>query len=142
MGALRTLATALTVTALAACSTPASRIRDDQAEFDTFPHAVQEKIRAGQVDVGFTMKQVALALGRPTRRYARKGAATTREVWAYEGGTVGAHMGVGFGMSSGGFDPGLGGGMGMLFDDESPHDRMRVVFDAGKVVIIENRMDP
>jgi len=125
------------VVLLAACSTtPDSRIAKNQATFGGFPAAVQEKIRAGEVDVGFTPEMVRLALGEPTRQFNRQTGEGTAEVWVYHdngprfslgvgvGGAVGRHSsaGVGLGTSTGGYDP---------------EEKMRVEFRAGKVTAIE-----
>lgn len=131
------IAAALTAAALAACSTPQSRIREHQTAFNAYPREVQDKIRAGRVDVGFTKEQVALALGRPARIYTRKTASSTREVWAYGGGG-GSRVGLGFGMSSGGWGSHYGGGMDMMVDESAARDRLRVVFENGAVAVIEN----
>src|SRR5687768_8091252 len=47
----------------AGCSTPASRISRHQEAFSEWPEAIQEKVRAGQIDLGFTPEQVRVALG-------------------------------------------------------------------------------
>src|SRR5258708_4829348 len=95
---------------LSACASPQSRIKRHQAEFDAYPTAVQQKIRDGQADVGFTSEQVALALGRPDRRYTRKAAAATQEVWVYGYGSGVTSVGLGFGMASRGLSA-FGGGV-------------------------------
>ena len=69
---------ALIAAALAGCAGPRQRIKKHQAEFDSYTPEIQQKIRAGQVDVGFTDRQVALALGRPDRVYSRKTASADR----------------------------------------------------------------
>ncbi len=140
MNARRMLATAfLLPAALAACATPESRIRQHRAEFESYPPAVQKKIRAGEVDVGFTKEQVAIALGRPDRMYRRRTAQGTHDVWAYMGPGGRTAVGFGFGMSSGGWDPRLGGGMGVTLEDDRVEDRLRVVFENGVVVAVEDR---
>jgi hypothetical protein len=139
MNAGRLLLTALVATVLAACAGPSSRIKKHQAEFDSYPADVQRKIRAGQVDVGFTDQQVALALGRPDRIYERKTAAVQQEVWAY-GGSYGSHVGVGFGFGMGG-GPGYSAG-GVMIDPGPGIDhgeRVRVVLQNGVVVAVESR---
>jgi len=68
---------------LAGCATPESRIRRNPELFNSFPAEVQEKVRQGQVDVGFTREMVAMALGRPDRIYSRKAESAATEVWAY-----------------------------------------------------------
>jgi hypothetical protein len=138
--AMRPLALGLCLAAaalLAACSsTPADRIAKNQAEFDRYPAAVREKIRAGEVDLGFTSDMVRLALGEPARTFTRQAGAGVTEVWAYHdngprfsfgigvGGSTGRHssMGVGLSTSSGGYDP---------------EEKMRVEFRDGKVTAVE-----
>src|ERR1039458_2460052 len=53
----------LAAVAFAGCSTVDSRIAKDQPAFDSWPPAVQQKVRAKQVDLGFTPAQVLVALG-------------------------------------------------------------------------------
>lgn len=138
--AMRLLASVLclaSVVLLTACSsTPDSRIAKNQAAFGGYPAAVQQKIRAGEVDVGFTPEMVRLALGEPTRQFNRQTEGGTAEVWVYHdngprfsfgvgvGGAVGRHSsaGVGVSTSSGGYDP---------------EEKMRVEFRDAKVTAIE-----
>lgn len=127
----------VTAALLAGCaSTPESRIADDHTDFDKFPTEVQQKIRAGQVDVGFTPAMVRLALGEPDRVFSRQTAAGESEVWGYHdhgprfsfgvgvGGAIGRHSsaGVGVATSGGGYDP---------------EERMRVEFRNGQVAAVE-----
>lgn len=140
MKALRFLATACLIPAVtAACSTTESRIREHRAEFESYPPEVQKKIRDGRVDPGFTKEQVAIALGRPDRVYRRRTAGGTNDVWAYAEAGGRTAVGFGFGMSSGGWDPRLGGGMGVTLEDDRAEDRLRVVFENGVVVAVEDR---
>lgn len=132
----RALATALAA-ALAACATPESRIREHQAEFDAYPRAVQAKIRAGEVEIGFTRQQAAIALGRPDRTYHRKTVTAVREVWAYGGGAARSSVSVGFG--TGFMGPAYGGELGLGLADDAWEDRLRVVFEDGLVVSVEER---
>jgi hypothetical protein len=138
--AMRPIVSALclaSVALLAACSsTPDSRIAKHQAAFGGYPAAVQQKIRAGEVDVGFTPEMVRLALGEPTREFNRQTESGTAEVWVYHnnsprfsfgvglGGAVGRHSsaGVGVSTSTGGYDP---------------EEKMRVEFRDGRVTAIE-----
>jgi len=139
MDAERLVLTALVAIFLAACAGPSSRIKKHQAEFDAYPADVQRKIRAGQVDVGFTDRQVAIALGRPDRIYARKTAAVQQEVWAY-GGSYGSHVGVGFAVGGG---TGSGYTSGGVLVDPGPGidhgERVRVILQSGVVVAVESR---
>jgi len=68
---------------LVGCATPDSRIKANQALFDTLPLAAQGQIREGQVALGFTPAMVKLAVGEPNRRAIRTDAAGRTEVWSY-----------------------------------------------------------
>lgn len=128
---------ALAATALlTACSTtPESRIAKNTSLFDTYPPQIRQKIRAGEVDVGFTPEMVRLALGEPTRQFHRQTEAGAVELWVYHDngprfsfgigvGSVGRHSAtsVGVGTSTGGYDP---------------EEKMRVEFRGGRVVAVE-----
>jgi hypothetical protein len=82
---LRPLARVLIVSvALAAgCATPANRIRRNPELFNSFPPEVQEKVRQGEVDIGFKPEMVVMALGRPDRVYRRKAKDAELQVWSY-----------------------------------------------------------
>ncbi len=122
---------------LAGCATPDARIARHRADFDKFPSEVQQKIRAGQVDLGFTPEMVRLALGEPARVFTRRGEQGDTEVWGYHdrgpffslgigiGGAVGRHSaaGVGLGASTGGYDP---------------DEKIRVEFRDGKVTAVDS----
>lgn len=120
---------------LGACATPDSRIRSNQALFDAYPPAVREKIRAGEVEVGFTPAMVRLALGEPARRYTRTTAQGTDEVWAYRGKRPRVSLGLGFG--AGGGSAAYGAGVSVGGGEDRAGDRIRVVFTGGKVVAVE-----
>lgn len=65
------------------CSTPASRIRQNQTLFNTYPSDAQRKIQQGQIDIGFTRDMVDMALGAPNRTYHRKTATAEITVLAF-----------------------------------------------------------
>jgi hypothetical protein len=125
----------------AGCSTVSSRIAKNRALFDSWPPAVQEKVAAGQVDVGFTTEQVRIALGEPDRVWTRTTMDGTSEVWSYRdrGPRVGFGVGVGMG-SWGGRHGSFGGvslGTGTGYRDD---EKLGVVFDrAGHVSTLETR---
>jgi hypothetical protein len=125
------------VALLAACSSsPDTRIGKNQAAFNEYPAAVQQKIRTGEVEVGFTQEMVLLALGEPSREFSRQSGSGTAEIWVYHragprfsfgvgvGGAIGrsSSAGVGLSTSSGGYDP---------------EERMRVEFRDGRVTAVE-----
>lgn len=120
---------------LAACASTDSRIRDSQSAFDAYPPAVQQKIRAGQADLGFTPEMVRMALGEPDRKFSRTAAEGTSEVWAYRDSGPSFSFGVGGG--SFGSHSGIGGGLGVSTGGEAPDDKLRVVFFNGVVAAIE-----
>ncbi|MFH0879025.1 MAG: hypothetical protein V2A34_04885, partial [Lentisphaerota bacterium] len=77
------LVAACLVCLLAGCSTPASRIKRNPALFNSYPVDVQEKIKQGKVDIGFTKDMVEMALDKPDRLYTRLTADGLSEVWSY-----------------------------------------------------------
>ena len=119
--------------ALAACATPDSRIRGDQSRFDQYPASTQEKIRAGQIDVGFTPEQVQMALGKPDRTYTRESTGGASEVWSYRDSKPGLSFGLG--AFSGGATS-VGGGVSVGSGGDAD-EKMRVVFEGGTVTAIE-----
>jgi hypothetical protein len=115
----------LLVLAAAACSTPKSRIRRHQSEFDAYPPEVQQKIRAGAVAPGFTHEQVSIALGSPDRVRTRKLPDGEQEVWVY--GIGAPRPNVGLVAAPGAYvEPGVGA-----------DELLRVIFENAAVVRIE-----
>jgi hypothetical protein len=131
------LALCLASTALlAACSsTPEQRIAKNSAAFDTYPPQIRQKIRAGQVDLGFTPEMVRLALGEPTRQFHRQTETGVVELWVYHDNGPRFSFGVGFGSygrhsaSSVGVSTSTGG-----YD---PEEKMRVEFRDGRVTAVD-----
>lgn len=117
------------------CATTESRIKDHQAAFDAASPAVQAKIRAGQVDIGFTQEQVLMSLGDPDRRYTRTTATGTTIIWAYADHKP--SVSVGFGMVGGGGGTMVGSGMAVSTGGDRYDDRLRVVISGDRVVAIE-----
>lgn len=65
--------------------TPERRIQQNAELFETFPPDVQESVRAGEVEIGYTPEMVFLALGPPDRKVSRRTADEVREIWFYQG---------------------------------------------------------
>lgn len=65
------------------CASPDYRIKKNPEVFASFPPDVQELVRKGQVNIGFTPPMVEMALGEPDRKYARMTAGGSLEVWSY-----------------------------------------------------------
>ncbi|MDB5976468.1 MAG: hypothetical protein JWR07_3228 [Nevskia sp.] len=135
-GILRpSLAVLLAATLLGACATPDTRIRQNLGVYNNYPPAVQEKIRAGQIDIGFTPDMVNLALGEPDRKFSRTSAEGNSEVWAWHDSKPMFSFGVGGGSyGGGGFG---GGGVGVTTGGDQNDDKLRVVFVNGLVASIE-----
>ncbi len=120
---------------LAGCSTVESRISGHRAAFDTWPPAVRQKVAAGQIDVGFTMEQVQVALGDPDSRFARVSTTGSYEVWGYR--RRGPQFGIGLGMGS--FHGGSGYSAGVATTTGGRGEHLQVIFDqTGRVSSIEH----
>lgn len=110
----------------AGCSTTASRISAHDAAFAQWPAPVQQKVRAGQIDIGFTQEQVRVALGNPERSFTQTTSAGTIEVWTYRIERSHFSFGVGVGSSSRG--SAVGGGIAVS-DRGRGDGSTRVIFD-------------
>lgn len=84
---MKPLAPFLLLLCLAGCTTPQQRrdrrISEAWHVFSTFSPEVQEQIRQGHVDVGFTQQMVRLALGSPDRTYSRRTEEGQSTIWSY-----------------------------------------------------------
>ena len=120
---------------LSACSTPETRIADRRAVFDALPAEVQQKIRGGKVEIGFTPDMVRMALGEPARIFMRQTETGATEVWIYH--DEGPHFGLGIGIGSGGYHSAVGGGLALLTGADDPDEKVRVVYRDGRVSEIE-----
>jgi hypothetical protein len=129
----RAAAAGLTLLLLAACSTPESRARKHKELFDTYPPEIQQRIKSGEVDVGFTADMVLMALGKPSRKTMRTTAQSAQEIWTY--GDSGVRPGVG--VSIGGGSYGGFGGVSVGSEGGAYRDRASIVFEGGKVVAVE-----
>jgi len=117
----------------AGCSSVSSRIQEHRALFDASPREVQDAVRAGRVEAGFTPEQVYMAFGRPDRVMQPKTAGGEGETWLY-GASGGSSAGLGFGPGGPGY------GTELIAADASAGDaRLRVAFLNGRVVSVETR---
>lgn len=124
---------------LAACATPASRIADEQSTFDSYPADVQQKIKAGEVSVGFSKDMVRLALGKPDREYQRETGEGRSEIWAYFDSKPSFNIGLGLGGFGGRTSVGGGVGIGLGGNEE---EKLRIVFQNERVSVIERNAAP
>ena len=122
---------------LAGCTTartPAERIARDSAAFDAWPADVQQRVRAGEVAVGFTEPQVRMALGEPHVVATRTTTEGETTVWTYRDKSP--RVGFSFGVGSGGGGSGVGLGVGTSTGG-TQQPRLRVIFSGGVVTAVE-----
>lgn len=126
------------VVGLAACTTtrtPAQRIERDPELFRSWSEEVQQRVRAGEVAVGFTEPQVRMALGDPDDISTRTTAEGQTEVWTYRDRSP--RVGIGFGASTGGGGSGVGVGVGTS-SGGTREARLRVIFADRIVTAVEH----
>jgi len=86
---LRFLAVLMIVTTLTGCVDSQlfreRRITHNQEAFNSFSPDIQAKIRAGEIDIGFSQTMVYLAWGKADRIYTRITAQGAATVWDYTG---------------------------------------------------------
>lgn len=125
---------------LVGCATgPSSRIKQDPETFERFPADVQENIRLGEIDIGYSKEMVEMALGEPNRVVSRRQEGREERVWIYTRSAprFGLSLGTAYGTGSGGRSTGVGAGVGTRRDQSE--ETMRVVFFEGEVTGIEKR---
>jgi hypothetical protein len=130
-------ATLLLLGTAGCASTPERRITKNDAAFAQWPVAVQEKVRAGQIDLGFTTEQVRTALGEPDRKFARTTNDGTSEIWAYRDDKPRFSFGIGLGFGGGGRSS-TAVGVGASTSDFRTDERLHVIFEGGRVSAIES----
>ena len=99
------------VVALACASTPDSRIKENQALFETYPDEVQSNVRQGKVALGYDEDMVRMAMGVPNEQSTETDANGETLMWGYTRSRPGLSIGVGGGSYGG--RGGMGGGVGM-----------------------------
>lgn len=122
---------------LTACSTPAARIRRNQALFDSLPVAEQALIREGKVGLGFSPEMVRLAVGDPDQRWIRTDRQGRAEVWSYTtyDGFDGVPLYRGYYHRYHGGYPFFYDGL--YRDSARPREYFKVTFESGKVTAVE-----
>lgn len=68
---------------LGACSTIESRIQEKSAVFNSLDPVAKDKISHGDIDLGFTPDMVYIALGDPDARRERISSTGSTEEWVY-----------------------------------------------------------
>lgn len=121
---------------LAGCSSVDSRVNGNP-DFANWPPAVQQKVRAGEIDVGFTQQQVEVALGKPDYTSTRTTSDGTTAVWGYR--ERGPRFSFGVGLGSIGRSSSVGVGVGTSTGGWRDDEKTRVLFDRnGNVAAIEH----
>lgn len=121
---------------LTSCASVESRVQKHQAAFDSWPADVREKVREGKVEVGFTPEMVRVALGDPDRLFSRTTDRGVAEGWVYF--DKGPKFSVGLGLGTARGNSAFGGGV-TVGDDWRDEEKLRVIFDQGRVSAIEMR---
>ncbi len=121
---------------MAGCASIDSRISNDQATFNSWPGDVQKKVRAGQVEIGFTREMTRMALGDPQRIITLTTDSDVTETWVYEEKKSNVSLGLGLGTMHSGSAFGGGVTMGEKWGDR---EILRVTFDSTKVIALEQR---
>ena len=130
--------------ALAGCDTIDQRIGRKSAVFGALPAAEQARLRQGTVAIGDTPDMVYIAIGEPSRRLEKRTAVSNRTIWIYRryyedyaGADFAGYRRRVF------VDPRTGHRFIALepcyvdvYREES-EDALRIVFENGKVAVIE-----
>jgi hypothetical protein len=124
---------ALVVVVASCSSAPPSHVERNEEMVASWPSAVQEKVRAGQIGLGFTTEQVRIALGAPDRKTSRIMAGGTSEIWAYLDHK--RKFGIGWGFGSADSSPAVKGGVSA--NEFRNDERLHVIFEHGVVTAIE-----
>ena len=101
-------AAALSAVWLAGCSTPSTRIKNNQEKVARLNPDQQALVRTGQVGLGMDMSAVELAVGKPDRITLRTNAEGQTQIWRYVDGY--AYYDRGFLYAGSGHYGGWGGG--------------------------------
>jgi len=126
---------------VAGCATPSSRAREHADLFKTFPLEVQQNVRQGHIELGYTRDMVMIAKGVPDRKYRRATAEGSTDIWSYVGTETESEMK----RVQGRFHFTDTDGRPRTVNDDvvaevqhrREYERLRVIFDLDGVVAIE-----
>lgn len=119
------------ILALASCSTTGSRIRQHQVLFDSYPEHVQQDLRDGIIQLGYTPEMVFIAFGEPDRKREVVTGEGVAQVWTWWKSSPGLALGVG-GWNYVGGNVGLGTGVS-VGDRARREEKAVVEFRSGRV---------
>jgi hypothetical protein len=113
------------------CSTTGARIKQHQEAFDSYPERVQQNLRNGVIEVGYTPEMVVIALGEPSRKVDVVTDDATAQLWTWTRQTPGVSLSLG-GWNALGSHVALGSGMSVA--DPGQRDDVAIVeFRSGLV---------
>ena len=117
--------------ALAGCNSTGSRIRQHRELFDSYPPEVQQNLRNGAIEPGYTPEMVVIALGEPDRKADVVTGEVAAQVWTWWRSSPGVGVTLG-GWNTLGSRVGLGSGVSF---GERPRREQRAVveFRGGRV---------
>ena len=120
----------LSIVLLSACSTTNSRIKQQQALFDSYPPATQAAIQNGEIKLGFTAAMVEMTLGKPSQIATQATTDGTLTTLSFSKQRPG--LGISIGGGSFGGSTSIGGGVGV---STSPQEKYTHIVDLidGKV---------
>ncbi len=128
----------LLLAAALGCASTDSRIAENQDAFDGYPRETQEKIRAGEIAVGFSEEQVLMSVGKPSHRSQITGEDGAIDVWTWSR----SKPGFGFGIGTGGYSGRVGVGTAVTVGKGARSDDERVVeFVNGRVKRFEQLVE-
>ncbi|HWU69060.1 MAG TPA: hypothetical protein VN046_09300 [Stenotrophobium sp.] len=134
---LQVILTLLATLVLAACATPATRIKDHPDRYAALTPEQQTLVRQGQVALGMPAAAVELALGKPSSITERTDSKGEVQVWHYAD-PQSSLTAVSY---SGLYDPFFFPFAPVVVSTTQPtRDLIRVYLNAGKVTAIEREM--
>lgn len=127
---------------LTACTiTPTQRIQRDPATFAALSPEQQERVKTGNVGVGFDPATVRMTLGEPDRVIERESAEGLTQVWVYYGivaGYYNPYCSSAFPYYGRGYGYGYGSATDCRLSSPLQYEELeRVNFKDGKVVSVE-----
>jgi outer membrane protein assembly factor BamE (lipoprotein component of BamABCDE complex) len=134
----------LTLAALAGCTTPEARIKDNPGAYSNLTPEQQELVKKGQIGLGMPEAGVQLALGKPDRVTEHTDAGGQQNIWHYTQTqnypTAAAYPY--FYPYPRYYDPFFFGGYPAFYTApvQTETDRIRVIFKDGVVTAIEREL--
>lgn len=120
----------LVIVLLNACSTTSSRIKEQQALFDSYSPSTQAAIKNGEIMLGFTAEMVEMTLGKPSQIATQATTDGTLTTLSFSKQRPG--LGISIGGGSFGGSTSIGGGVGVSSPPQAKYTHVIDLVD-GKV---------